>query len=135
MSGKAVSRASHGHLLVESTLVNKLVLAITPHKRIGSELEERTDTSDDTNVSTDSEALCNKMHGSETLPGGDETTDLDIAITTERYSDDQLCIAEVEKIGSLFEGVSNKLYIPIRISFVYASDKLLKLEKLINRTC
>jgi len=38
MSGKAVSRASHGHFLVESALVNKLVLTITSHKRTGSDL-------------------------------------------------------------------------------------------------
>jgi len=33
-------------LLVQSALVNKLLLAVAPHKRIGSELEETTDTSD-----------------------------------------------------------------------------------------
>jgi len=46
-------------------------------------------------------------------------------MTTDRFIDDYLSIAEVEKINSLFEGVSNYL----RISFVNTSDELIKLEK------
>ena len=69
MSGKAVSRALRGHFLVESALVNKLIMAIIPNRRVESELKEETiDTSDDTNVCTDSEVSCNNMNESETLP-------------------------------------------------------------------
>ena len=128
MSGKAVSRALRGHFLVESALVNKLIMAITPNRRVES--EETIDTSDDTN---DSEVSCNNMNESETLPftpGGNNTTDLDVVMSTDRYSDIQLSVAEVEKIHSLFEGVSNRT---VPISFAYTSKELMKLEKLLHR--
>jgi len=130
MSGKAVSRALRGHFLVESALVNKLMLAITPCQRIESELEERNDLSDDIDACTDSEALCNDMHKHETLPfilEGNETADLDVAMNT---VNDHLSITEVEKIHNLFEGLSNKT---IPISSVYTSKELMKLENLLNR--
>jgi len=136
MPGKAVSRALRGHFLVESALVNKLMLAITPCRRIESELEERNDLSDDIDACTDSEVLCNDMHENETLPfilGGNETTDLDVAMNTDIFTDDHLSnvsIAEVEKIHNLFEGVSNKT---IPISYAYTSEELMKLENLLNR--
>jgi len=55
-------------LLVESALVDKLMLAITLCRRIESELEERNDISDDIDACTDNEVLCNDMHERETLP-------------------------------------------------------------------
>ena len=130
MSGKVALR---GHILVESALVKKLMLAITPCRRIESELEERNDLSDDIDACTDSEVLCNDMHEHETLPfilGGNETADLDVAMNTDMFTDDHLSIAEVKKIHNLFEGVSNKT---IPISYVYTSEELMKLENLSNR--
>ena len=53
MTGKAVSRALHGHFLVESALVNKLMLAITPNKSMES--EKMTNTSDDSDTCADSD--------------------------------------------------------------------------------
>jgi len=60
-TGKAVYRALCGNFQVQFALVSNLVLAVAPHKRIGSELEETTDISDYTNVSTDSVMTCMKV--------------------------------------------------------------------------
>ena len=74
MTGKAVSRALRGHFLVESALVNKLMLAITPNKSMES--EKMTNTSDDSDTCVDSDTcadsdnkpgLCKYMCENETL--------------------------------------------------------------------
>ena len=51
---------------------------------------------------------------------GNNTTDLDVVMSTDRYNNIQLSVAEVEKINSLFEGVSNRT---VPISFVYTSKE------------
>ena len=53
ITGKTVSRALCGHFLVESALINKLMLAITPNKSMES--EKMTNTSDDSDTCEDSD--------------------------------------------------------------------------------
>ena len=120
MTGKVVSRALRGHFLVESALVNKLMLAITPNKSMES--EKMTNTSDDSDTCADSDrcvnsdnkpGLCKYMCENGTLPftpagNGAGTIDVDIAMRTDSSSDDQLSVGEIEKIYSLFDSVSSK---------------------------
>ena len=134
MTGKAVSRALRGHFLVESALVNKLMLAIMPSKRIES--EKMMDASDDTDMYADKHdepGLSKDMCENETFTitsAGNEATDVDITMRTDGSSDDQLSVGEIEKIHSLFDSVSSKT---VPFTSVYTSEELIKLEKLLHR--
>ena len=142
MTGKAVLRALRGHFLVESALVNKLMLAITPNKSMES--EKMTNTSDDSDTYADSDTcvdsdnkpgLCKYMCENGILPftpagNGVGAIDVDIAMRTDSSSDDQLSVGEIEKIHSLFDSVSSKT---VPFSSVYTCEELIKLEKLLHR--
>ena len=54
---------------------------------------------------------------------------MDIAMRTDGSSDDQLSVGEIEKIHSLFDGVSSKT---VPFTSVYTSEELIKLEKLLH---
>ena len=136
MTGKAASRALCGHFLVESALINKLMLAITPNKSMES--EKMTNTSDDSDTCADSDnkpGLCKDMCQNGTLPftpagNGAGVIHVDIAMRTDGSSDDQLSVGEIEKIHSLFDSVSSKT---VPFSSVYTSEELIKPEKLLHR--
>ena len=110
MTGKAVSRALRGHFLVESALLNKLMLAITPNKSMES--EKMTNTSDDSDTYADCDNkpdLCKYMCDT-----------LKIFIRAERIGDWNLHLIAIGKMLNLFAATghidyakSSRLYLQL----------------------
>ena len=135
ISGKAVSKALHGHFLIKAALMNKLMLRVLPY------IDNENDTVNPSGVVQETmeesafgqnclnnrycnemdillfEASCNKE-----MPPDETGSDLDLQ--------DKLDVTEVEKICSLYEGVKVKT---MPVSDVAESQELIELQNCIYK--
>ena len=101
-------------------------MAVTPAKIVQSE------TAADTCIDNgDESGLFTNICENETLTFTTGRTTLKNVndVVTNSCSDHQLSVAEIQKIHSLFDELSNKT---VPISFIYNSQELIKLEKLLH---